>query len=311
VSVKEVALVTGAAGFIGQHLCEALVAEGWAVRGLDDERCGDWSRSTAPIERRTAPLEEMDTQGLRDLCEGIDVVFHLAAEKHNSPRATARTLIEVNIAATERLYAAAGRSGVRRIVFASSLYAYGSTGPDPMRETDLPQPSTAYGVSKLAGEHLLRVAERNFGVGWAIGRLFFVYGSRQFAEGGYKSVIVRNFERILSGRPPIVNGDGEQVLDYLHVDDCVRGLLALGAQAADRSVYNLASGRGVSVNQLTRAMLEVAESELQSVHAEEDWTDGTIRVGAPEAAERDLGWSASMPMTQGLARVWAWLRGET
>jgi UDP-glucose 4-epimerase len=190
------------------------------------------------------------------------------------------------------------------VVFTSSLYAYGSLGPEPMRETDVPAPTTLYGVSKLAGEHLLRVAERNHGLSWTAARLFFVYGPGQFAEGGYKSVIVSNFERLRAGEPPRINGDGEQRLDYVYVDDCVSALLTMAAPEHHGRTFNIASGAGVSVNELTRTMLAAAGSDAQPATAPADWTHGSVRVGDPTLAEATLKWRATTPIEEGVAHVW-------
>ena len=108
-----------------------------------------------------------------------------------------------------------------------------------MAEDDLPKPTTVYGASKVAGEHLLRVAGHENGLAWTVGRLFFIYGPKQYAEGGYKSVIVKNFERIRSAENPVVFGDGKQALDYVYVDDCVEALLAMLAPEHDGRTYNV------------------------------------------------------------------------
>jgi UDP-glucose 4-epimerase len=298
------ALVTGAAGFVGCHLAERLSRAGWFVRGIDDERTGDWRRLESPVEQIDGSLEDMSRDDLRAACRDVDVLFHLAAEKHNTPGVTADRMVEVNVAATQRLFAAAGAERTRKIVFTSSLYAYGSLGPEAMSEIDLPAPTTVYGLSKLAGEHLLRVAERNHGVSWSVARLFFVYGPRQLAAGGYPSVIIRNFERIARGQPPVVNGDGAQALDYVYVDDCVAGLVALAAEEHDGVTVNLAGGAAVSVEELTRLMLSVSGSALEPISGPADWTAGTRRWGDTALALHVLGWKASTPLDLGLQNVW-------
>jgi UDP-glucose 4-epimerase len=299
--------VTGAAGFIGQHLCRVLLANGSSVRGIDDERCGDWSRVDASVERIVQPLEQMSQVSLLDACTDVDVLFHLAAEKHNSPRATPETLIDVNITATQRLVDAAASAQVRKFVFASSLYAYGGLGPAPMSEADTPAPATVYGLTKLAGEHLLRAADRSHRLPWCGARLFFVYGPGQYAEGGYKSVLVRNFERILRGEPPVIFGDGEQRLDYVYIDDCIEALLTMSNGSDPGRVYNVASGRGMSVKTLTQMMLDAAGSELEPVYGPADWTHGTARIGTRERAERELGWTPSIPIDEGVRKLWEWM----
>ena len=304
------ALVTGAAGFIGCHLVDALANAGSEVVGLDNERSGDWSRVQSPCRRVSRDLCELAPDELVDLCRDVDVVFHLAAEKHNSAKATPQRIIDVNISATQRLFDAAGQAGCRKVIFTSSLYAYGSMGPNAMREADTPAPSTMYGVSKLAGEHTLRVAEREHALGWSVARLFFIYGPRQFAEGGYKSVIVSNFERILRGEAPTVYGDGKQALDYVYVDDAVGALLALTAAEHDGKTLNIASGRATTVNDLTTAMLAVSGSDLDPLPCPPDWTAGSSRVGDPALAKTQLGWKAETPIDVGLQRCWNWMKGS-
>ena len=305
------ALVTGVAGFIGCHLADALHGAGCALVGIDDERSGDWDRLRVPCTEVRRDLASLRPAELDDLCRDVDVVFHLAAEKHNSAKATPEKIIDVNVSATRRLYEAAARTGRAKIVFTSSLYAYGNKGPDPMRETDVPAPKTTYGVSKLAGEHLLRVAYDDRRVPWSVARLFFIYGPRQFAEGGYKSVIVSNFERLARGEAPTVYGDGEQALDYVYIDDAVAALLALAAREHDGKTLNVASGHGVTVNELTDSMLAAAGSELAPRMCPPDWTAGSRRVGDPTAAARELGWKADTPLEVGLARCWEWTGAHT
>lgn len=305
---RPVAVVTGAAGFIGCHLAPRLVEQGWAVRGLDNERSGDWSRLTVPVERVERDLTSLSDDELSSLCEGADALFHLAAEKHNSSKTTPQRTIEVNVVATQRLFDAAARAGVRKVVFTSSLYAYGRRGPEAMAERDVPAPTTVYGASKIAGEHLLRVSGERNGLGWTVARLFFIYGPRQFAEGGYKSVIVKNFERIRRGESPVVFGDGEQALDYVYVDDCVDALTAMLDPKHDGCTYNVASGRAISVNELTKRMLDSSGSDLAPASGPADETAGTIRRGSAELAAERLGWRAETPIDDGLGRVWAWLQ---
>jgi len=303
-------VVTGAAGFIGSHLVASLLEAGHAVTGVDDERTGDWSRAPDSCTRRTVDLAAMTERELDGLLQDVDVCFHLAAEKHNSSRDVPQRVVDVNISATRRLFEAAARTNVRKIVFTSSLYAYGSLGPEPMSESDVPLPTTVYGVSKLAGEHLLRVSAASSTLAWSVARLFFVYGPQQYAEGGYKSVIVSNFERLRRGERPLVLGDGKQALDYVYVDDVVEALVALAGPAHDGLVCNIGSGQAVSVADLTDAMLAVAGCELEPIWGPPDWTAGSRRVADVELAHDALGWSATTALHDGLSRVWVSMAGE-
>jgi UDP-glucose 4-epimerase len=305
------AVVTGAAGFIGCHLADGLLGRGWTVIGVDDERSGDWSRVATPVTQVRRDLASLTDDELLSLCQDADLVFHLAAVKYNSPQSTPQCVIDVNISATRRLFDAAARVGVGKVIFTSSLYAYGALGPSWMAEDDVPTPTTTYGLSKIAGEHLLRVAARDYGLRWTVGRLFFIYGPRQYADGGYKSVILKNFERVRRGAQPVVFGDGEQALDYVYVDDCIDALLKMVPDKHDGWTYNVASGEGMTVNELTRTMLDVSGARLEPVDGPADWTAGTVRVGSPELAERRLEWRSTTPMHEGLARVWQWLEDSS
>ncbi len=302
------ALVTGAAGFIGCHLVEALHAVGVEVIGIDDERSGDWARLRVPCVQVRRDLCGMSSSELTDACRDVDTVFHLAAEKHNQAKEDPQRIIDVNILATYRLFEAAARADRPKVVFTSSLYAYGSMGPASMCERDAPAPRTVYGMSKVAGEHMLRALQDHYALPWSVARVFFVYGPRQYASGGYKSVIVSNFERLARGEAPTVYGDGEQSLDYVYIDDAVAALLAIASREHDGKTLNIASGHGVSVNQLTTVMLDVSGSALVPRRCPPDWTAGSRRVGDTADVARELGWKAETPMTVGLQRCWDWAR---
>ena len=305
-------VVTGAAGFIGSHLCRALAARGVArIVALDHLGFGSWN-DLGPLEdgktvRVTRDLAEMDREAFAPVLEGADVLFHLAAEKHNNSLDDPQRVLAVNVAASQRLFEAAERAGVAKTVFTSSLYAYGRSRLPAMRESELPKPRTIYGISKLAGEHLLRACGDG-GLDTATVRLFFVYGPGQYAGKGYRSVIVSNFDRILCGQPPLVRGDGEQALDYVYVDDAIDALLRAAAGRGRPGPYNVGSGKVVTVNALTRTMLRVAKSDLEPVHVEADWTAGSCRLGDCSRIAADLGWKPRVGLEQGLAHTWEWMK---
>jgi len=173
--------ITGAAGFIGGHLAARLASSQPDARitGIDNLRSGNWSRTPSIVKQIEVDIAEVSTEQWIELLEGIDVLFHLAAEKYNSSRSTPDRLLNTNVIATERLFRAAAIAKVSRTVFTSSLYAYGSLGPKIMSENDVPQPITLYGASKIMGEHVLRSTDRELGISWNVARLFFIYGPNQ------------------------------------------------------------------------------------------------------------------------------------
>jgi len=302
-------VVTGAAGFIGSYLTTRLLADGHDVIGIDNERSGDWSRVPDDCRRVERDLAAMTTNEFAEHLDGVELCFHLAAEKYNSSKTTPQRVIDVNIGATQRLVDAAGRTGTK-VVFTSSLYAYGSMGPGPMAETDLPRPTTTYGMSKVAGEHLLRVGQRDADLRWSVARLFFVYGPRQYAEGGYRSVILSNFERIRAGEVPVIFGDGQQALDYLFIDDVVDALVRLAAPECDGVIANVGSGVPTTIVALTDEMLAVAGSTSEPSFGPPDWTAGSARFGDVRHAAETFGWTVTTPLSEGLKRVWHWMADD-
>lgn len=304
-------VVTGAAGFIGGHLCRRLCDEGVeTIIGVDSLRAGDWSRTPQNIQRVEKDIADIGTDEWTEHLSGADVLFHLAAEKYNSSKSTPDKLMDVNIVATEHLFRAAAKCQVRRTVFTSSLYAYGSLGPEVMSEGHVASPITLYGASKLMGEGMLRALDKEIGLSWNVARLFFIYGPKQHAEGGYKSVILTNFERLLNDKEPVVFGDGNQALDYVYIDDCVEALIKLASSANDRSIVNIASGTAVSVNELTEEMIAVSGKHLNPSFGPADWTNGSSRSGNPDLAKQIFGWSSQTPLYDGLTNVYQWLAGD-
>ena len=225
-------LVTGGCGFIGSHLVQrALDLGAAAVVVVDSLRYGSRANLGASDPRVSVVEHTLGTDPTAALgphLESADFLVHLAAEKHNQSKETPRAVLDANVVGTHELFQLASDRGVRRAVFSSSLYAYGRMSGPAMHEESAPQPRTIYGISKLAGEHLLHLVTSQGEMSGACLRYFFVYGPRQLAGLGYKSVIVKNFERIARGEAPIVFGDGEQELDYTYVDDVVdASLMAL------------------------------------------------------------------------------------
>jgi len=305
-------LVTGAAGFIGSHLCTRLATQqGIHVTGIDDLRSGSGSRIPEQVNHMNRDISEISVAEWTELLTDVDIVYHLAAEKYNASKSSPERLLLTNVNATERLARAAALANVGRVVFTSSLYSYGSMGPKTMDEKDVPEPSTLYGASKLMGEGILRSVDRELGLSWNVARLFFIYGPWQFAHGGYKSVIIKNFERALRGESMQINGSGNQALDYIYVDDCVEALIALATSNKDHKVVNVASGVGTAIRDLVTVMSSIAGCGLNDLeHAPADWTEGSRRVGAPSEIERYVGWRATTSIELGLERVWNWISNK-
>ena len=298
-------LISGGAGFIGSALAERLLNLGCDVRIVDDGSTGRPQLLDSAIGIHHEDISAFRESEWMEILKPGDVVFHLAARKLNTPGVSDKELMATNLDSTIALARAATRAGVAKIVFTSSLYVYDHEHLDKTNEALIPRPQTLYGVSKLAGEHSLRAILRSTEVEWICARLYFTYGPRQYPGSGYKSVIVKNFERIRDGLQPIVCGSGTQRLDYVYVDDVVLALLKMGDAGESGATYNVSSGKGLSVVELIEIMLKVSgRQDLKPLFADPDWTEGTNRVGDPSKLIRDLHWTPAVSAEAGLERTW-------
>ncbi|WP_044564395.1 NAD-dependent epimerase/dehydratase family protein [Azospirillum sp. B4] len=306
--------ITGAAGFIGSHLVDALFRGGIdRIKALDSLRAGRWDNlgpwlADPRLDRREADFSALSVAELSDFLRGTDILFHLAAEKHNQAIETPDRVWTVNVQGTWRLFEAAVAAGVKKIVFTSSLYAHGGMGGDVLDEADLPRPLTPYGIAKLAGEHIADHFQQAHGIAVACLRLFFTYGPRQFAEGGYKSVIVRSFERLLAGHAAQINGSGKQELDYVYVGDVVDALLRAARVDTGPQPINIASGIGRSIIEVVSAITEATGLNRPPEWRAADWTEGSRRVGTVARAAQILGWRATTAFEDGLAVTYLGMR---
>lgn len=308
-------VVTGAAGFIGSHLTEALLRGEHDVVGVDSfTPYYDVARKRANVERAiTNPrfeLVEADlrTAALDTLLHGVDVVFHQAGQPgvRLSWSDSFALYVEHNVLATQRLLEAARGTSLRRFVFASSSSVYGNAETYPTRETDLPRPFSPYGVTKLAAEHLCVLYAANWGVPTVSLRYFTVYGPRQRPDMAFS----RFLTAVLEGDAVPRYGDGEQVRDFTYVDDVVAANIAAAtADVAAGTVVNVAGGSATTVNALIELMGElcgrtITVEELPTQPGDVRRTGGTV-----DRARELLGWEPQVGLREGIRRQLEWLEG--
>jgi UDP-glucose 4-epimerase len=311
VPTAEVAVVLGGAGFLGSHLTEALLAAGRPVRVFD---------------RKNADLRKLEHLGSgwtflggdfvneadqRDALRGAGTVFHLVSTTLPATSAMNPVYdVETNLVATLRLLDLAVETGVRRVVFVSSGgTVYGLPRAVPIPEDHPTDPLVAYGVVKLAIEKYLRLYHRHRGLPHRILRLSNPYGPRQDPEGmqGAASVFLG---RVHAGLPIEIWGDGSVVRDYLYVEDAVAGILAAEGTEGTEGTYNIASGRGVSLNELLTAIAQATGRNVEVRYLPSRPFDVPVNVLSIEKARRELGWEPRVGLAEGLRRTWAWLAGR-
>jgi UDP-glucose 4-epimerase len=307
IAAGKLVLVTGGAGFIGSHLVESLLVEGYRVRVVDNlatGKRGNLSRVLGRYEWLEGDLS--DYAVAERAVAGVSSVLHDAAIP-SVPRSVDRPIEshESGATATLNVLEAARREGVKRVIFAASSSAYGDTEDLPKHEGMLPRPMSPYAASKLAGEHYVAVYARTMGLDGVSLRYFNVFGPRQDPSSPYSGVIARFAEMMSEGIRPTIYGDGRQTRDFTYVGNVVRAnLLALGHPGLlGGEVLNVGTGSRVSLLDLVQALNHVLgtaiEPEFQPARA------GDVRdsQASLERIRRVLGYEVEIGFEEGLRRT--------
>ena len=311
-SADTVCLVTGAAGFIGSHVAEALINRGYRVRGVDafvdfypravkEANLTALRRSSAFVFLQT----DLCTADLQVLLGGVDYVFHLAAQAgvRTSWGAGFPSYVANNVLATQRLLEQASKSGVRRVIYASSSSVYGDAVALPAREDSLPSPISPYGVTKLAAEHLCRLYTTEHGLPTVSLRYFTVYGPRQRPDMAFHKFI----RAILRGETITVYGDGEQSRDFTYVGDTVAATIAAMERGRPGACYNVGGGSRVTVNTVLQTLERLAGKQVRVDYRRHQPGDAAHTAADTRAAHEDLGFVPRWQLTDGLRAEMEWL----
>jgi UDP-glucose 4-epimerase len=317
-TVRDLYLVTGGAGFIGSHLTTALVERGDRVRVLDDFSSGRDANlahlgvgahgSGAPVEVLRGDI--VDAEVCRLAVVGARGVFHEAGQVSvpGSVEDPVRSY-DVNVNGTLRLLEAARSAGAKRVVFAASSAAYGNSDELPKHEGMLPAPLSPYASGKVAGEHLLRVWASCYGMHTVALRYFNVFGPRQADDSPYTGVIAIFARALLEGRVPTIHGDGGQTRDFTYIDNVVAAnLAAMDRDVESGSVFNVGAGERISLLELFRAMAELLGVDVEPKFGPERAGDVRHSLASLERARQALGYAPKVSWREGLARTLAWYR---
>lgn len=308
-------LITGIGGFIGSSIARALLERGDQVRGVDNFATGKRENIAEILGR--IDFHEVDIcnlEAMRHACTGVDFVFHEAAIP-SVPKSVLDPLgsNRANIDGTVKLLVAARDAKVKRVVYAASSSAYGDTPTLPKQEAMRPDPISPYAVAKLAGEHYMISFYRCYGLETVALRYFNVFGPRQDPSSPYSGVLAKFITLMLRGEQPTIFGDGEQSRDFTYIDNVVAAnLLACQAPAkqAAGKLFNIATGRRVTLNETFRALQNLTSYSGQPIYGSERSGDIKHSLAEITRAEADLGYKPTVDFEEGLRRTVEWYRGK-
>ena len=291
------AIVTGGAGFIGSHVVDALLADGYAVTVIDDLSTGNPARVANEADLREMDIVDLAALGAVAEEVGPDAIFHLAAQASvvASVEDPGRDC-EVNVKGTLNVVEVAGRCGAPVAFTSTGGALYGDEAPMPTGEDRMPAPLSPYGASKWAAEAYVKTWSLSSGIPHAVCRLGNVYGPRQSPHGEAGVVAILS-HHLYSGRVPTLYGQGKPTRDYVYVGDVVRALMAASGKSG---TYNIATGVETDVMTLWNVLRETAGSKLEPQLA--DLRPGELKHSCLDTrlAQKELGWHAEVPIADGL-----------
>jgi UDP-glucose 4-epimerase len=292
-------VVTGGAGFIGSHLVDRLLGEGRRVRVLDNFVIGRRSNLQQHANDPRLEIVEADVAAMADVskaCKGAERVFHLAARADvvpsiQEPQAYFRSNVDGTFAVLE----AAREHAVRRYVYVASSSCYGIPDVYPTPETAPADPRYPYALTKYLGEQLVLHWAQVYRLPAVSVRFFNVYGPRARTTGTYGAVFGVFLAQMLAGSPLTIVGDGEQTRDFTFVADAVDALLTVAASDRVGEIYNVGSGKPVSVNALVRLLGAASVVHIPKRPGEPDCTWADIA-----KIQKDLGWRPQVDFPDGV-----------
>jgi UDP-glucose 4-epimerase len=307
-------LVTGAAGFIGSHLCRKLIKEGFSVTGIDSftDSYPKWikERNIKPLLREkkfkllSSDLNDLE---LKKLLSKTDYVFHHAAQAgvRASWGENFSVYIKNNIEATQKLLEAAKNNGIKKFIYASSSSVYGFCPDLPMSETSSLYPFSPYGVSKLAAEHLCFLYFKNYNVPTVSLRFFTVYGPGQRPDMAFHKF----FKAIAEDKQITVYGDGKQTRDFTYVDDIIEANFSSLKNGVPGEIYNIGGGSREKLEEIFPILESICQKKIKKIREEKQKGDVPHTLADIQKAHKDLNYSPQIQLSDGLKEEWTWIQG--
>jgi UDP-glucose 4-epimerase len=309
---KKLVLI-GGAGLIGSHTVDHLIKEDIKEVVIYDNFVRG-SRENLHDAMKDPRVKIFDIGGdvtqtdiLEAALEGADGVFHLAAlwllQCHEFPRSA----FDVNVRGTFNVMEACVKKGVKRLVSSSSASVYGDAVKEPMDEEHPFNNKNFYGATKIAGEAMLRAFHHRYGLNYVGLRYMNVYGPRQDYHGAYIAVIMKMLDAIDKGQSPTIMGDGSEAFDFVAVEDCgLANVCAMKAEATDQ-FYNVGTGKRTSLKELAELLLKITGCDKPINYAPR--SQATLvrnRIGDPKKASKEIDFTATIGLREGLERLIEW-----
>lgn len=306
-------LVTGAAGFIGSHLCKRLLKEGFSVIGIDsfNDYYSRWMKDKNILPFQNHSQFQLISDNLNDidlgsLLQNVDYIFHLSAQAgvRSSWGKNFSVYTENNISATQKLLEAAKDSGIKKLIYASSSSVYGLCPELPMTESSPLLPYSPYGVTKLAAENLCQLYFKNFCVPTVSLRFFTVYGPGQRPDMAFHIFL----KAIENNKPIQLYGDGKQTRDFTYIDDIVdANVLSLDRGKAGE-IYNVGGGIRKEMKTIFPILEKITGKKVLIQHFDRQRGDVFHTYADINKAKKVLDFSPQIPLEEGLSREWEWIR---
>ena len=309
-------LITGGAGLIGSHIADQLVADRPSeIRILDNFVRGRRANLASAMASGLVTIVEgdiRDCMAVNRAMDGIDLVFHQAAIRITQCAEEPRLALEVLVDGTFNVLEAAVKHGVKKVVAASSASVLGMADDFPTTERHHPYNNrTIYGAAKCFNEALLRSFSEMYGLRYVALRYFNVYGPRMDMHGASTELFVRWMERIASGQPPVMFGDGFQTMDFVHVADIARANIYAARAAVTDEVFNVASGHETTLKTVAETLLRAMGSPLRPEHAPERNVSLVPRgLADTRKAKALLGFKTMTTLQEGMQSLVKWWKQE-
>ena len=299
-------LITGGAGFIGYHIAKKLLQEGYFVRVFDNLYRGDIDKfHSLKIENKVQFIEGdiRYLPRLLDACEGIDYIFHEAADCINKSLQNPSESFDINVVGTSNLFEAAKIKQIKKIIFASSASVYGDPDKLPMDENSPIKPITPYCIGKYATEKIAEYYSRFHNIDYIGFRYFNVYGPRQNVDAYYTNVVILFLKRIMNGEPPIINGDGKQSMDFIHVDDIANANILAIESNIKNEIFNLGTNKSTTIAELAAILIRAFDDT--KVQPKFNATKSFVKERRADfrKAKKLLGWQPKINVEDGMLEL--------